>query len=172
MKTYLRVIWGMIVDSTFFMFNKDTLKILFIVAILSFPASVMFKSIQKTEARKSYETVDMAYEIYNLVSLDGSKDVNGRHTQGFFVGAGFVSEDLYYHFFYETPQGIKYDKRQADDMYPYIYIIERDGPPQYVRYGKFYSDEREKYYTPEMIKSTRDVLYIPKGTINRNYKVN
>jgi hypothetical protein len=121
--------------------------------------------------RSDLKVVEKPYLKYSLVSLDANEDVNGSYAQSFFVGSGYIGEDLYYHFFYNTSKGIKYEKRRAER----VYIIETDTiVPSYIEYGYFFleKDSLEIGYYPEMRSRSRDVLYIPEGTIKRDYKVN
>jgi len=116
----------------------------------------------------SLETEERVKASYDLVSLDANEDINGSFETAFFVGSGYIGEDLYYHFYYETSKGIKYVKKRAESMY----IIETDGNPRYVIYANYIKDETHDYYRENRSRETRRVLYIPKGTIKRNYKVN
>lgn len=113
-------------------------------------------------------TEERAYASYHLVALDANEDLNGSFQQTFFIGSGYIGEDLYYHFYYDTKNGIKYVKRRAES----IYIIETDDQPKYVKYGSYISDTSSIFYKPGRRYETRDVLYIPSGTIKKNYKVN
>lgn len=117
-----------------------------------------------------YSNLDIEEKItsqYDLVSLDTNEDVNGNLTI-FFVGSGYISEDLYYHFFYNTSRGIKYEKIRAEQCY----IIETNDKPKFVKYGMYPSDPTDFFYDEDEVRSGRKVLYIPKGTIKTNYKVN
>ena len=58
--------------------------------------------------RDKLETEERAYATYDLVALDANEDLNGSYQHAFFVGSGYIGEDLYYHFYYETSKGIKY----------------------------------------------------------------
>lgn len=105
---------------------------------------------------------------YNLTSLNSSQDINGSYSNMFFVGSGYINETLYYHFFYETKKGIIYTKQRAND----VYIIETEEDPKFVIYGMYLSDTSNVFYNNKLLHKSRKVLYIPKGTIKRNYKVN
>ena len=118
--------------------------------------------------RGSLETEERVYKSYNLVALDTNEDINGSYNSIFFVGSGHIGEELYYHFYYNTPNGIKYNKVRAE----YCYIIETGEKPSYKIYGEYYKKVESVFYEPDIVEETREVLYIPKGTIKANYKVN
>lgn len=111
------------------------------------------------------ERVDSSYE---LVSLETNEDIHGSYSNLFFVGSGYIGEDLYYHFFYKTSKGTKYKKIKAENCY----IIETDSIPSYTKYALFLKDTDSFFYEVSKPQESRQVLYIPKGTIKANYKVN
>jgi hypothetical protein len=118
--------------------------------------------------RRDLEREERVYQSYNLVALDTNEDINGSYSNMFFVGSGRIGEDLYYHFYYDTPQGIKYKKVMVEDCF----IIETGEKPSYKIYGEYYKKVESVFYEVGIIEETREVLYIPKGTIKSNYKVN
>ena len=118
--------------------------------------------------QKDLEREERVQQSYSLVALDTNEDANGSYSNIFFVGSGHIGEDLYYHFYYNTPQGIKYKKVIAEDCF----IIETGDKPSYKIYGKYYKKVESVFYQAGVIEETRKVLYIPKGTIKSNYKVN
>ena len=118
--------------------------------------------------RSDLEREEKVYQSYNLVALDTNEDINGSYSNAFCVGSGHIGEDLYYHFYYNTLQGIKYKKVIAEDCF----IIETGDKPSYKIYGKYYKKVESVFYQAGVIEETRKVLYIPKGTIKSNYKVN
>ena len=79
---------------------------------------------------------------------------------------------MYYHFFYDTEHGIRYQKERAAQKN--FYLKEINGKPTYKRYGTFYKKEHKNsiFYEPYVVERTKDVLEIPKGTVKTHYKVN
>lgn len=116
----------------------------------------------------SLDREERVVSSYNLVALDTNEDMQGSYSSMFFVGSGHIGEEMYYHFYYETPKGIKYNKIRAEDCY----IIETSDKPSYKKYGEFIKDTTAFFYDEGCQKDGRKVLYIPKGTIKSNYKVN
>lgn len=118
--------------------------------------------------RMTLETENKIHKSYELVALDTNEDINGSYSNFFFVGSGYIGEDIYYHFYYKTSNGIKYDKIRAENCY----IVEMDDTPSYKVHGEYYKDTSSVFYDKDLIRETKKVLYIPKGTIKSNYKVN
>lgn len=118
--------------------------------------------------RGSLEREERIVQNYDLIALDTNEDIHGSYSNFFFVGSGYIGEDMYYHFYYNTIQGIKYEKVLAEDCF----IIETNDDPQYKIYGQYYKDKESVFYEPSLIRESRRILYIPKGTIKNNYKVN
>lgn len=112
-----------------------------------------------------YEKISKSYD---LVSLDTTKDINGNYQSAFFVGSGFIGEEMYYHFYYKTRSGIKYEKLRAQECF----IVETNDKPTFKKFGRYYKNNGSIFYDPFEIQETKKVLYIPKGTIKNNYKVN
>src|SRR5690606_31870528 len=102
-------------------------------------------------------------------ALDTDKETVGSHSSIFFVGSGYIGEEMYYHFFYETSNGVKYDKIRADGK---VYIVETNDTPKVVKYYIYFKDKESIFYDSKPRRHTKTVLYIPKGTIKNNYKVN
>lgn len=118
--------------------------------------------------RATLETEERVGKSYELVALDTEKETVGSYSSIFFVGSGYIGEEMYYHFFYNTSKGIRYNKIKAESCY----IIETQDTPKYVEYHKYYKDKESIFYDSYSQGVTRTVLFIPKGTIKNNYKVN
>lgn len=118
--------------------------------------------------RGTLEREERVTQSYELVALDTNEDIHRSYSNLFFVGSGYIGEDMYYHFYCGTSQGIKYKKVRAD----YCYIIESDEKPSYKIYGQYLKETESVFYDSDLIRETKEVLYIPKGTIKSNYKVN
>lgn len=114
------------------------------------------------------DTEERVIRSYNLVALDTNEDIEGSYSNFFFIGSGYIGEELYYHFYYKTSKGIKYKKVRAEECY----IIETTDKPSYKQYGEFIKDTTAFFYSDGVKEDGRQVLFIPKGTIKSNYKVN
>jgi len=145
---------------------------LFFSAIIALVISVLILMFYGISQRSNIPLEEKVVVSYNLTSLDANEDINGEFSQSFFVGSGYIGEDLYYHIFYEKIKGGEimqvYDKIRAES----IDISETDGNPRYTIYGNYMTDTTNYYYSPNIQETTRSVLYIPKGTIKKNFKVN
>lgn len=144
---------------------SNVLASLFGSAIVSSVLSVLIIAFGKAQL----ETEERVRSSYNLVALDTDKETVGSHSSIFFVGSGYIGEEMYYHFFYETSNGVKYDKIRANGK---VYIVETNDTPKVVKYYKYYKDKESIFYDSEPRGHIKTVLYIPKGTIKNNYKVN
>lgn len=118
--------------------------------------------------RSSLEKEERVSQKYDLVALDTNEDMHGSYDNFFFVGSGYIGEDIYYHFYYSTKNGVKYKKVRAENCF----IIETSESPRYEVYGKYYKKSGSIFYQTDLVDNTKEVLYIPKGTIKNNYKVN
>lgn len=114
------------------------------------------------------DTEERVVRSYDLVSLDTNEDIEGSYSNFFFIGSGYIGEELYYHFYYKTSKGIKYKKVRAEECY----IIETTYKPSYKQYGEFIKDTTAFFYSEGSKRDGRQVLFIPKGTVKSNYKVN
>ena len=122
--------------------------------------------------RANWEKHEMVYESHELVSLDSHENINGNFSNLFFVGSGHIGEDLYYHFFYDTSNGVRYQKEYAESSN--FYLKETNGKPYYKKYALFWDNKHKNshFYNRYSIRYTKEVLEIPKGSIKRHYKVN
>lgn len=118
------------------------------------------------------ETKEVPWRKYELVTLDSRESTEGKFQSFFFVGSGYIGEELYYHFYIDTPDGIKYQKERAEGSS--IFIKECECEPYYLEYNEKYVDSTSIFYQDGFNYSTatKRVLYIPKGTIKRDFKVN
>lgn len=114
--------------------------------------------------RTTLKHEEKVYQSYDLVTLDTNEDINGS----FFLGCGYIGEDMYYHFYYKTQDGTQYDKIRATRCY----IVETNEKPSYKIYGEFFKKTESIFYSDDIRFETKKVLYIPKNTIKNNYKVN
>jgi hypothetical protein len=145
----------------------------FVIVIFTFFGWLVNDTHKAYIEQENAAKVERVIQEYSLVSLNGTNDLNGEFNQTFFAGHGYIGENLYYHFFYETENGIKYQKQRADFSYPNIYIKETDSTPRFLVYGEYYQfPEKSDYLDTLLIRKTRQVLEIPKGTLKTNYHIN
>ena len=138
------------------------MRILFVIIILFLFGCCVDYRMQRTKADKE----ERAYEVHNLVSLKTNNDKEGQ----FFLGSGYVNNTLYYHFFYETDKGIKYDYIRAS--HSNVYIVETDSTPRITKYGLYLTDTTTYYYTDRIQEVSRLVFYIPHGSLKSNFNIN
>lgn len=136
--------------------------------IVSFFVAVVLCAFVTAFGQTTLETEERVGKSYELVALDTEKETVGGYSSIFFVGSGYIGEEMYYHFFYNTSKGIKYDKIKAESCY----IIETQDTPKYIEYHRYYKDKESIFYDSSSLGVSRTVLFIPKGTIKNNYKVN
>lgn len=146
--------------------------VLIVWGILAALASGLIFFVSKSIVQDKFETYETVYVERELRALDTNEDINGRQGMFFFVGSGYINEDLYYHFFYDTENGIRYQKERASQKD--FYLKEINGKPTFKRYGAFYDRKHENniFYKETLVHRTKDVLEIPKGTVKTRYTVN
>lgn len=137
---------------------------LIISSVLSFFIGGIITLVICTAGENILEREERIMYSVDLITLDTNEDIRGT----FFVGSGQIGEEMYYHFYYKTLKGIKYKRVLSEDCY----IIETDEKPSYKKYGQFIKDTTAFFYTSGSKGDGRQVLFIPKGTIKSNYKVN
>ena len=153
---------------TFLGKSWETICCLFVSSIGGLFFGGLFSGFVYFIGRCGMEKEEIITQSYNLMVLDTNEDISGHYNNLFFVGSGHIGEENYYHFYYNTHNGIKYIKVLAE----YCYIIETKEKPSYKVYGNYYKKSKSVFYTNSLINETKKVLYIPKGTIKSNYKVN
>lgn len=137
---------------------------LFGVPFMSFIIGGLFSIVIWIFGRDNMERVEKPYRTENLITLDTGSELRGS----FFLGSGFVGSSLYYHYYYMTPDGAKYERVSAEAAF----VREYDGAPKVVKYGWFDKDSTSLFYKPTMKYEGKYILYIPKGTIKTNFKIN
>ena len=144
-------------------------EIIIIIFPCAFFATITF-TLHSIIAKANMKTYELIYKEYEIVALKDNNDINGN---SYFLGSSYIEERLYYHFYYnDKGRGIKYKKIDAEGNYPSVYIIEtNEKNPKYIRYGSFYKNKKNAFYTSSMISETRDVLYVPKGSIKRKFQL-
>lgn len=128
---------------------------------------VCFMSYNKKTMMMKMEKIEKSYQTYNLIRVVDKQ----RNTT--YISVGYTEEILFYNFLYTDNDTIKHMHVKVDDINPKIVIIETNTTePKYVKYGLFYRNKEDKYYTPRMIRGTKNILFVPEGTVNRKKKIN
>ena len=98
-----------------------------------------------------------------IESLGNDKSLNGS----FFLGSGSVNEIDYYYFYVNTTDGLSRLRRRVSKTY----IIETDDrKPELVIIYDHYDDD-DKFWTVADDTELHYRLYVPKGTIIRDFSV-
>jgi hypothetical protein len=142
----------------------------FIISTLLFG---LISLIVNSDVRKTKEVVISSNE---LIRLDTSDEMNGKYSTVFFVGSGYINETKYYAFYKKLNNGeMVFEKLRADEK---DHRLSYSDTPKVVVYGKKYEDSivENNNWIPESKKNEveydRTVIFIPEGTIKRNYKIN
>lgn len=148
-----------------FLVNRKEVFSLFIpMVFVSAIASLIFFGIFYNYKMSNVELVEVEDEIYEIIALDFESATGGS----FFIGSGTIDSKMYYHFFIKESEGIKYTKASADE----VFIVESIGTPRYVIFSNFMKNSDDILYTPKRISISKKILYVPRGTIKTNYKIN
>ena len=100
---------------------------------------------------------------YQIVSLQDNSDINGR----FFLGSGYIKQDMQYTFYYKSKDGFRLKQVKSDKA-----VINYSDNPRVIRYKDvpidgWYNNWLANGYKP----SERYKIYVPKGTIKTNYNL-
>jgi|TARA_R110000850_G_C9969713_1_gene465092 hypothetical protein len=128
--------------------------LLFIAGGLSFGYCTYFEDTQR----------DVEEHDWYIHSLGNDKYMKGD----FFLGSGTIEDTDYYFFYVRTQKGMSRIKRRVNDCY----IIETDSRrPEIVGLRTVYDDE-DKFFKVWFDDSILEYkIYVPKGTIIRDFKV-
>ena len=103
----------------------------------------------------------------NIVALKDNSNINGKIGGGIFVTSGYINESLYYYCMENTEQGNHMIKIPADKTY----IVEtNDIKPYIIKQLNKYVDKRQ-YSWLLATDEEKYIIYVPKGTIDTNYKI-
>lgn len=126
---------------------------------------VCFVSYNRKNNIMNMEKIEKSYKKYDLIS------VKDETTEIKYVSLSYTDNVLYYNFLYKANDTIKHLKIRYDNTKPVIVVIETDtSKPTYIQYGLFYKNKDDKYYTPQMLNETKNVLIIPEGSLVREIK--
>lgn len=94
---------------------------------------------------------------------------NDKYTEGdFFLGSGNINDIDYYYFYVNTVKGMQRRKVEMNRTF----LIETDTRrPEYVKIFDCYDDEHLFWKTFDDGVEDYKILYVPKGTIIRDFKV-
>lgn len=108
---------------------------------------------------------DQEIELVNTTNIIALKD-NAGVSGSFFLGSGYIDDDLYYYYAAETERGYKVNKLRADNCYtqysddaPRIEEYEATGFKRWYHY--IYAIPSDSYY----------VVYIPEGSITNVFEI-
>lgn len=138
--------------------------------------SVIYGVIQSSYQNNVENLVEKPYKTYELLSLNDNKNIDGSLSMMFFVGSGYIGENLYYYFYIKNSETglIELKKERADREYNndiYIKEIKKGEKPKYIKYGYFIKDNESIWYDPYLVRKTKSILYIPKGSILNEFKL-
>ena len=108
---------------------------------------------------KQYSSVS-----HKIVALKDTENSNGS----FLLGSGYIKEELYYYYLEETNEGLKERELRASDCY-----IKYDDNPRVVEYTQtgFKKAYHYIYAIPDFLSETYYVIYVPKGSITSEFKI-
>ncbi|CAL2082866.1 hypothetical protein [Tenacibaculum dicentrarchi] len=133
--------------------------------LLFFSWLVLCIGIPGTIHRDFREKIEYEKEVhkYYIESLGNDKYMEGV----FFLGNGYVMEKDYYFFYVNTSNGYQRLKIPVESTY----LIETDERrPEYVQIYRDYNDDKSFWKVlPDCEKYNK--LYVPKGTIVRDFRV-
>lgn len=123
--------------------------------------------------KSDLDTEEVIKNQYKIVSLEKEKGKEGKYSTAFFVGSGYVRDEHYYVYYKQYTNGdIKFEKVRAEN----VFLNQSGDEPKVVEYGNRYINVSDNKWLPPQhkkeIRSGRTVIYIPKGTIKENFKIN
>lgn len=145
--------WNDLTDKFFYSFMAILLSVL-ITAFVLFLASGTTSSVTEIE-------YDIASDT-KIIALKDNQNVNGN----FYIFGGYVDEDLYYYYAYETEFGYKTEKLKADNAY----IKYTDEEPHIERYVGDFANEGAYFWGVPMCDD-RYIIYVPEGTVTNEFNV-
>lgn len=118
---------------------------------------IAFQIVQAID--REYIGDDTEHYLY-IYSLKNKSDVYGN----FFLGSGTVSETEYYYFYYKSNYGYERHKLSTND----VSIVENDNTrPRIVERIRTY---KGKYFKWEDKSTEKYIMYVPTGTIIRQFR--
>lgn len=128
---------------------------LFYGAVMTF---IVFNSIKFSDREYTGDKTEHYMYIY---SLKNKSDVAGS----FFIGSGSISETEYYYFYYKSKYGFERHKLETHN----VSIDETDDSrPRLVERIRTYKGKHFKWYD---MSTNKYIMYVPKGTIIRQFRV-
>ena len=98
-----------------------------------------------------------------IIALKDNQNANGS----FYIGSGYVDEDLYYYYAIETEFGYKTEKIRADN----VYIKYTDGEAHIEKHEGAFANESLSFWIGACICDDRYIIYCPEGTITNEFDV-
>ncbi|MFW6219746.1 MAG: hypothetical protein ACOC33_02815 [bacterium] len=147
------------------------------IAFVAFVVVTIIFGLIRSRYESNFKNIkEVPYKEYELVSLNDNRDIHGGAGMIFFVGSGYINQELYYYFYVKDIKTglIEFKKEYAENnYYDKIYIKEIDGneKPRFVKYGYFLKDKESIFYDPYLIENSKSILYVPKGSVLKNFNL-
>ena len=152
------------IDEGFFTSIKVLLIGLLISSLLLVPATCLIKHSNEL-AKTPKESIVLSES--KIIALKDNSNINGSFAGSIFVSSGYIEQQMYYFYMYETDKGKLMGKISADKTY----IVEtNEKSPSIISRQEKYKDERANFWLePSVVEY---YIYVPKGTVDTTYKIN
>ena len=102
-----------------------------------------------------------------IIALKDNSNISGSFSGSIFISSGYIEQQMYYFYMYETDKGKLMGKISADKTY----IVEtNEKSPSIISRQEKYKDERANFWLePSVVEY---YIYVPKGTVDTTYKIN
>jgi len=102
-----------------------------------------------------------------IIALKDNSNISGSFSGSIFISSGYIEQQMYYFYMYETDKGKMMGKMVSDKTY----IVEtNEKSPSIICKQEKYKDERANYWLEP--SAVEYYIYVPKGTIDTTYKIN
>jgi len=155
------VVW---VDDGFLEGIKTLIIGLLISSILLVPAIYLANNAEKL-SKTPKEFIILSES--KIIALKDNSNISGSFSGSIFISSGYIEQQMYYFYMYETDKGKMMGKVVSDKTY----VVEtNEKSPSIICKQEKYKDERANYWLePSAIEY---YIYVPKGTIDTTYKIN
>ena len=155
------VVWS---DEGFFEGIKTLLIGLIISSIFIIPAIYLIKHSDEL-SKTPKETIILSES--KIIALKDNSNISGSFSGSIFISSGYIEQQMYYFYMYETDKGKMMGKMVSDKTY----IVEtNEKSPSIICKQEKYKDERANYWLEP--SAVEYYIYVPKGTIDTTYKIN
>jgi len=152
------------IDDGFLESVKTLLIGLIISAIFIVPSIYLIKHADElSKTPKEYIILSES----KIIALKDNSNISGSFSGSIFISSGYIEQQMYYFYMYETDKGKMMGKVVSDKTY----VVEtNEKSPSIICKQEKYKDERANYWLePSAIEY---YIYVPKGTIDTTYKIN